>query len=232
MVNEWWKFWNGRPRLRRALRELDEVLVLTLVSKVVMPARVTAHQTFSHRVAVFTTSSFAEQALLSSSIHWTWAVKYSSTLETRVSYAASDAFGTLPRPKPSPRLDELGLALEHSRRAVMGSRDLGLTDLYNLVNSPDMQGDTDVDLIRSIHVQIDEAVMEAYGWTDIPLEHGFHTYRQMERWTVSPAARVEILDRLLEENHRRAAIEASQRPKRAKRGKSLEESEKPEGAMF
>ena len=44
-----------------------------------------------------------------------------------------------------------------------------------------------------------------YGWSDVPLDHGFHTYRQMERWTVSPAARVEILDRLLEENHRRAA---------------------------
>ena len=34
---------------------------------------------------------------------------------------------------------------------------------------------------------------------------GFHTYRQMERWTLGPAARVEILDRLLEENHKRAA---------------------------
>ena len=43
--------------------------------------------------------------------------------------------------------------------------------------------------------------MDAYGWADVPLDHGFHTYRQMERWTVSPAARVEILDRLLEENH-------------------------------
>jgi hypothetical protein len=32
----------------------------------------------------------------------------------------------------------------------------------------------------------------------------------MERWTVSPAARVEILDRLLEENHRRAGAEAAE----------------------
>ena len=65
--------------------------------------------------------------------------------------------------------------------------------------------------MRAIHVELDEAVMEAYGWSDIPLDHGFHTYRQMERWTVSPAARVEILDRLLEENHRRAAAEAGGR---------------------
>ena len=60
--------------------------------------------------------------------------------------------------------------------------------------------------------------------TDVPLDHGFHTYRQMERWTVSPAARVEILDRLLEENHRRAAAqgEARRRPTRTRSRRTSE----------
>ena len=26
--------------------------------------------------------------------------------------------------------------------------------------------------------------MDAYGWGGVPLDHGFHTYRQMQRWTV------------------------------------------------
>jgi hypothetical protein len=54
--------------------------------------------------------------------------------------------------------------------------------------------------------------MDAYGWGDVPLDHGFHTYRQMRRWTVSPTARVEILDRLLEDNHRRAAAQGDPPP--------------------
>ncbi len=97
-------------------------------------------------------------------------------------------------------------------------RGLGLTKLYNLVNDPAVgdSADADVATLRAIHVELDEAVMDAYGWTDIPLDHGFHSYRQMERWTVSPAARVENLDRLLEENHRRAALEAKQAPPTAK----------------
>ena len=66
--------------------------------------------------------------------------------------------------------------------------------------------------MREIHVEIDEATMAAYGWEDVPLDHGFHTYRQMERWTVSPAARVEILDRLLELNHQRARGEGQDVP--------------------
>lgn len=88
-------------------------------------------------------------------------------------------------------------------------RALGLTKLYNLVNDPDIAdaSDPDVARMREIHVELDEAVMAAYGWDDVPLHHGFHTYRQMTRWTVSPEARVEILDRLLEENHRRAALQ-------------------------
>ena len=93
-------------------------------------------------------------------------------------------------------------------------RDLGLTKLYNLINDPDItdSDDPDVARLRRIHVQLDEAVMAAYGWADVPLDHGFHTYRQMRRWTVSPAARVEILDRLLEENHRRAALQGEPPP--------------------
>jgi hypothetical protein len=94
----------------------------------------------------------------------------------------------------------------------MSRRGLGLTALYNLVNDPGIQGDADVDCMRKVHVEIDEATMAAYGWDDVPLDHGFHTYRQMERWTVSPAARVEILDRLLELNHERARAEGQDVP--------------------
>lgn len=93
-------------------------------------------------------------------------------------------------------------------------REHGLTRIYNLVNDPEISHflDPDVARIRELHRGLDEAVMAAYGWDDVPLDHGFHTYRQMTRWTVSPAARVEILDRLLEENHRRAALQGDMPP--------------------
>ena len=67
--------------------------------------------------------------------------------------------------------------------------------------------------------------MDAYGWADVDLDHGFHTYRQMQRWTVSPAARVEILDRLLEENHRRAAAQG-ERPDADRSTRTSEEAER------
>ena len=120
-------------------------------------------------------------------------------------------FVTFPRPEATDWLDAIGRTLDTERREIMLRRQLGLTKLYNLVNDPDITdaADPDVARMRAIHVELDNAVMAAYGWSDVPLDHGFHTYRQMQRWTVSPAARVEILDRLLAENHRRAALQGA-----------------------
>ncbi|MDI5968569.1 SAM-dependent DNA methyltransferase [Streptomyces sp. SL13] len=207
--NYWWQFGERLPSMREAIADLDELLVIALVSKTVMPMRVPAGTVFSHALAVFATDSFTDQAALSSSLHQTWAIKYGSGLRNDPRYAPSDVFLTFPRPQRTSAHKEVGQTLDADRREIMLRRGLGLTKLYNLVNDPDIPDATDPDVarLREIHVQLDHAVMAAYGWDDVPLDHGFHTYRQMQRWTVSPAARVEILDRLLEENHRRAAAQ-------------------------
>jgi len=152
--------------------------------------------------------------VLSSSLHQTWAIKYGSGMRNDPRYTPSDVFETFPRPEPTADLERIGRVLDGERREIMLRRDLGLTKLYNLVNDPGLPDavDPDVARMRAIHRELDEVVVDAYGWGDVPLDHGFHTYRQMARWTVSPAARVELLDRLLEENHRRAALQDAPPP--------------------
>ena len=81
-------------------------------------------------------------------------------------------------------------------------RGLGLTALYNQVNDAG-SNNPEIRQLRDIHAEIDLATAEAYGWSDIPLEHGFHETRQGVRFTVSPLARAELLDRLLDLNHQR-----------------------------
>jgi len=208
----WWQYGDKRPALRRASAEMAEVLVVGSVSKHSVFARVPRAQVLNHSLNVVASDEHGLQALLSSALHLAWAVTYGSTLETRVRYTPSDVFETFPRPQPTDRLESAGRMLDEERREIMLRRELGLTKLYNLVNDPEIQGDADVDRMREIHVEVDEATMEAYGWDDVSLEHGFYIYRQMERWTVSPAARVEILDRLLELNHERARAEGQYLP--------------------
>ena len=209
----WWRFAELAPAMRKAIADLDEVLVITLVSKAVMPFRVPTGQVFSHKLAVFANDSLLLQAVLSSSIHCVWVIRYSSTMRTDINYSPSDVFETFPRPhltEESERaLEVIGRTLDEERREIMLRRELGLTRLYNRVNDPALADSVDPDVarLRVIHRELDEAVMAAYGWDDVPLDHGFHTYRKMTRWTISPAARVEVLDRLLALNHERAAAQ-------------------------
>lgn len=206
--SKWWLYHRNASAMRLAKENLDRVIAIACVSKAVTPAIVDSHQVFSNMVGVFTSDSFGLFAILASSPHFIWAVSRGSSLETRVRYTPSDVFETFPRPPETEDLERLGKKLDEARRDTMPRRELGLTNLYNLINNPDyaIGFDDDVDRIRDIHRQIDEAVMAAYGWDDVELNHGFYTYRGMTRWSVCDEAREEILDRLLEENHRRAGV--------------------------
>jgi type I restriction-modification system DNA methylase subunit len=210
----WWQFAELARGMRKAIVSLDEVLAIALVSRTVMPMRVATGQVFSHKLAVFATDSFVDQAILSSSMHQMWAIKYGATMRADVNYSPSDVFLTFPFPEWTEWLAQIGRTLNTERQGIMLRRDLGLTKLYNLVNDPDIasSGDADVARMREIHVELDRAVVDAYGWSDVELDHAFHTYRQMRRWTVCPTARVEILDRLLAENLRRAEVQGDGPP--------------------
>jgi hypothetical protein len=172
-----------------------------------MPLRVSNGQVFSHALVVFATDDHADQAVLSSGVHQAWAMMYGSAMRNDSRYTPSSVFLTFPRPERNDFLASIGRALDEERREMMLRRQLGLTKLYNLVNDPDRSGDRDVDRLRDIHVEMDRAVLRSYGWDDLAPAHGFYMYRQSNRFTISPAARVEVLDRLLEENHRRSANE-------------------------
>ena len=203
----WWLHLRSRPEMRRAIEGMSEVLVIAIVSKSVMPMRVATGQVFSNKLDIFATASYSDQAVLSSSLHQMWAIRFGATMRADPAYTPSTVFEPFPRPQESVSLEQVGRALDDERREIMTKRELGLTRLYNLVNDPNTSDadDPDVARIRALHVRLDEAVATAYGWSDVVLKHGFHSYRQVTRWTVGPGARDELLDRLLEENMRRAS---------------------------
>lgn len=204
LPDRWWQYAEKRPAMRKAVADLSEVLVVGLVSKTVMPVRVSSDQVFSHKLGVVATDSYAMQALLSSATHWLWAVKYGSTLETRVNYSPSDVFETFPLPALTDGLNAVGRELDVTRRDIMLRRGLGITKLYNLINDPTAD-DRDAAMLRQIHVEVEQMVRDAYGWSDLDLDFGFNSYRNMERWSMGPSAQTEMFDRLLEENHRRVS---------------------------
>jgi hypothetical protein len=216
MPERWWQFAEKRPALRAAIRELKSVIAIAQVSSTLMPALVGSDQVLDAKLVVFALDDFGSLAVLSSDIHRLWAVRFGTTMRTDTTYTPSAIFDRFPRPPHTAELDGTGETLHGDRQEIMVRRQLGLTPLYGLVNDRTVLTDPDIDHLRELHVAIDHAVMTSYGWSDVSLGHGFFEYRGVERWTVSPTARVEILDRLLEENHRRHALEGGDTPPPAK----------------
>ncbi|MDG4807225.1 hypothetical protein O7634_10750 [Micromonospora sp. WMMD1120] len=207
LMDRWWLYWRRRAELLEAIRGLDRVLVIGLLSKTGLPVFVPTGQVFSQTLGVFATDRASDLALLSSSFHFGWwTTKGESSLETRLRYTPTDGFETFPQPELSTRLEQIGAEFESHRRAVMEGRGLGLTRLYNQVHDERVT-DSEIRQLREIHVEIDEAVAEAYGWSDLALGHGFHDTRQGKRFTIDPTVQVDMLDLLLELNHQRHAEE-------------------------
>jgi len=203
----WWQFAESQISMRRALNGLKRAIVLTLVSKTMMPVMVPVEGVFSHKLGVFSTDDAAMFAVLCSSPHYFWAMARTSTrgVGNAPNYSPSDVFETFPLPDFTDEARELGERLDQVRRGLMISRQSGLTATYNLVNDPSCN-DADITELRGLHVAIDEAVCRAYRWDDLVggrLGHGHHLLGRDIRYSVTPAVQREIVDRLLELNHQR-----------------------------
>jgi hypothetical protein len=198
----WWRFTRPTIELYEAIANLAQVIVIARVSSTGVPIRVPTGQVMSEQVIVFATDRASQLAILSSSMHYWWALKHSGDMRGDLRYASTDVYETFPRPDETSRTETLGEALEQAQQASMHQRKIGLTSLYNLVHTA-AETAPDIEAVRLAHVEVDKAVANAYGWTDLDLKHGFHTTPQGDRFTIAPDVQTEILDRLLELNHAR-----------------------------
>ena len=217
----WWLYGSDAKTLYQTVKPLGFFLIRALTSKhhgfVFCPTGVTVIQTTSV-VALNTNGDFA---LLQSEPHNIWALEYGNKLETRPQYTTSDCFETFPFPTSVKQLSDIGERYYTFRSQLMLARGEGLTKTYNHFHDRDEQS-ADISRLRALHVEMDQAVAIAYGWSDLDLGHGFHATKQGERYTLSEPARRTVLDRLLALNHQRyeEEVKAGLHDKKKSKGKS------------
>ena len=208
--DRWWQFGRQGKDLYRAIVPLSRCIAIGLVSKAMQPTFGPTDIVYAHKLGIFAYDDDAHFGVLSSSVHWWWAVARTSTLGgTTPNYSPTDVFETFPQPVLTDRLGVLGCALNEYRSGLMFDRQEGLTKTYNRVYDVDENAD-DIIHLREIHVALDYAVRDAYGWSDLDLGHDFHETKFGTRFTFAPGPRQEVLDRLLELNHERYAEEVRQ----------------------
>jgi hypothetical protein len=205
----YWVYGEKRPALVRRVVGMRRVMVIPGVSKTVLPVFVPTGAVWSHALFVFAYDDDFHFGVLTSAFHWWWTVKYASTMRADIRYTPTDVFETFPQPEYSEAVREAGQALDAHRHDLMIRRDEGLTKTYNRVHNSTETAE-DIKELRRLHEALDAAVAEAYGWSDLELDHGFHETRLGVRFTVGQQAQTEILDRLLELNHERYAREQAE----------------------
>ncbi|GAA1643164.1 hypothetical protein GCM10009744_36710 [Kribbella alba] len=207
----WWRYQRSRGELYAVMKSVDRVIALTRHTKTVTPVFIRTGQVLSDAIVVFGSDDAAMLAELSSELHFWWTATRGSSLGATIRYTPSDVFETFPLSRLTDEMRVLGDRLDTFRRDVMLHRRIGLTNLYNAVFDEGVR-DGEIDELRQIHRQIDVATIRAYGWDDMVeqgLDHGFHQAGAYTRYTIGPAVRQEILDRLLELNHARYAEEVA-----------------------
>lgn len=210
MVYEWWKFWNFRSELYNSINSLSRVLLRTRVTRTHALVFVEKDIVFSDATVVLAFEDFAHFLVLQSSFHEHWAWKYGSTLKSDLRYSPTDCFETFPFPSKLPPISEvIGRRYYEQRQLIMSSNKEGLTKTYNRFHNS-KEKSRDIAHLRELHVEMDNAVAAAYGWSDLDLGHGFHETPQGVRYTISEAARKEVLARLLQLNHERYEEEVRQ----------------------
>lgn len=204
----WWQFCEKQPALYATVKRTGKVLAVGQTSKYHSFIFPPSDIVYDQKLILFALTRFGEFALMQSTVHTEWVLSYGSSLETRPVYTPSDCFETFPFPDCTDDLDNFGKKFYELRQSIMISRQEGLTKTYNRFHDQDETA-TDVAELRRLHAEMDQAVVAAYDWPDLDLCHGFHETKQGVRFTISEAARREVLDRLLALNHQRHADEVA-----------------------
>jgi hypothetical protein len=205
---DFWKYWDKREQFFDRMSGSNRILACPSTAKFMIMTFIEKDWIASHSVKLFAYDDDWSFTVMQSTVHEMWAREHSGKLEQRLAYNLSKAFATFPWPEMS-KEGRGGKAYCDARASMSEQRGLCFTDLYNLFHDRS-ETRTDIEKLRQLHVEMDNAIAAAYGWTDLDLGHGFHETKQGIRYTISEPARREVLARLLKLNHERYADEVKQ----------------------
>jgi len=205
--DNWWIFGEARKSFRPALRNLSRYIATVETAKHRIFQFLDAEILPDNMLIAIAIDNAYHLGILSSKIHVVWALAAGGDLGGNTPrYNKTRCFDPFPFPAATPeqqnRIGELAEQLDAHRKRQQGAHPtLTLTDLYNVVEKlrsgePLSAKDQTINqqglasVVLSLHQQIDAAVADAYGWP--------HNLPDSE-----------ILTRLVQLNHERAAEEAT-----------------------
>ncbi|HML93056.1 DNA methyltransferase [Methyloceanibacter sp.] len=234
----WWVFMEPRSEFRESMRAMETYFVTPMTAKHRYFIRLNSNDLADQGLICISTSDLRVLSVMSSSLHNSWSLATGGRLGVGDDprYNNSACFDPFPfpdferlDPELTVRLSQLGERLDVFRKERLAEhKSLTMTGLYNVMERMrELEAGADVEplsdkerdihdmglvtVLKEIHDQIDEAVLEAYGWFDLaPALVGKPggTTPSLHKSEAQEQAEEELLTRLVALNQERAAEEA------------------------
>lgn len=219
---QWWMFARRNLEGRRATEASARVLAIAQTGNAQAFAFVEPRVILAHTAVMFAPDSWGFFCAVQTRPHLLWARFFSATMKDDCRYIPSDCFDTFPLPPNWPtaaNLEAAGRDYYEFRADLMVRNDEGLTKTYNRFHDPNNR-DPDIAKLRELHAAMDRAVLDAYGWTDIPTDCEFLLDYEIDeetwgnkkkpyRYRWPDEVHDEVLARLLDLNQKRHAEEVA-----------------------
>jgi hypothetical protein len=210
-AKQWWLHGKPRQEMRRQLNGLTRYIATVETAKHRVFQFLDASVLPDNMLIAIASDSPLHLGVLSSAVHEHWALVTGGTLEDRPRYNKSRCFETFPFPDIDPagelaeRIRALAEQIDTHRKTQLAAHpDATLTATYNVleklrsgeaftVKEKVVHEHGLVGVLKSLHDELDAAVLQAYGWADLTLPTDTDT----------------LLVRLVELNTKRAAEEAA-----------------------
>jgi hypothetical protein len=222
----WWTFGEPRKDFRPALIELPRYIATVETSKHRTFQLLDASVLPDNMLIAIATSDALWLGALSSSCHVAWALRAGGHLGVGNDprYNKTRCFETFPfpsddtglTPELTARIRTLAEQLDAHRKARQAAHpDLTLTGMYNVLEKLHLGQPLTtkekllhelglVSVLKSLHDELNAAVLAAYGWSDLGAALADHAHAEARTAAVD-----ELLQRLVALNARRAAEEAA-----------------------
>ncbi|PPI83055.1 SAM-dependent methyltransferase [Marinobacter maroccanus] len=182
----WWLFGRGRGDMRHAISSLKRYIATSEVSKHRIFVFLDAGDSIADgSLAVVALEDAMTLGVLSSRLHVCWALAQGGLLESRPRWQNGPCFLNFPFPNATTdllaRINDLANRIDAHRKAQQAIYPgLTLTNMYNVLelvnagksihNKPrekEIYENGLIELVKELHDDLDRAVFEAYGWSDL-----------------------------------------------------------------
>jgi hypothetical protein len=171
----WWKWGRYTPALYAKADSVSRILVCAHTGSHKSFVFVSPRTAIDQSLIAFCNDSSAFFAIIQSQPHEIWNRFQGSSMKDDLRYTPSDCFETFAFPEnwdTGLKLEELGREYYDYRAELMVRNDEGLTKTYNRFHDPG-EISPEIHKLRELHAAMDRAVLDAYGWTDVPTDCEF-----------------------------------------------------------